>query len=57
MKKGTEVVGVLTVDCLEYQLKPEQLREIFVRLLKYAAATADVLSGLPTDRIAILSFT
>jgi hypothetical protein len=51
-----EVVGVFNVDCLEYQLKPEQLRALYYRVAPFAGALAGVLCGLPTDRVAILRF-
>jgi hypothetical protein len=48
-----EIVGVFNVDCLEHQVKPEQLRAIFYRLAPYAGALAGALHGSPIDRIAI----
>ena len=51
-----EVVGVFNVDCLDYQLKPDQLRALYYRIVPFAGALSGVLRGLPTDRVAIFRF-
>jgi hypothetical protein len=51
-----EVVGVFNVDCLDYQLKPEQLRALYYRIVPFAGALSGVLRRLPTDRVAIFRF-
>jgi hypothetical protein len=51
-----EVVGVFNVDCLEYQVKPYQLRLIYYRVAPFAGVLAGVLRRLPTDRVAIFRF-
>jgi len=57
MTKGAlEVVGVFNVDCLEYQLKPAQIRAIYYRLAPFVGVLTGVVREVPTDRLAILRF-
>jgi hypothetical protein len=51
--KAPEVVGVFNVDCLGYEVTPEQLRAIYYRVVPFAGVLAGVLKGSPTDRVAI----
>lgn len=52
-----EVVGVLNVDSLGLQLKPEQLRVLYYCIAPFAGVLAGIVRELPTDRVAIVRFT
>jgi hypothetical protein len=52
-KEAIEVVGVFNVDCLEQQLKPQQLRAVYYRLAPFAGVLSGAMRGLSADRVAI----
>lgn len=52
--EALEVVGVFNLDCLDYQITPEQLRRIYYSIAPFAGALSGVVHALPTDRVAIV---
>lgn len=55
--EGTlEVVGVLSVDCLEHIIEPSAIRRIFYQIAPFAGALSGILHDVPTDRVVIFRF-
>jgi hypothetical protein len=52
--EALEVVGVFNLDCLDYQITPEQLRMIYYSIAPFAGAVSGVMHALPMDRVAIV---